>query len=269
MLDKGIIWITGASSGIGKTMCEFYDNLGWQVIASSRNQDQLDKIFSSRPSVLCISCDVSDVSSVEEAANLIGSKFSCISHVMVNAGSCEYVDELPIDTSSLQRLMAVNVFGSVNTINAALPLLMRSERELHIKGHVLGICSQVIFAPFTRAELYGASKAAMDYLLHSLRLDLSSYHVDISVIYPGFVDTPLTRKNGFSMPFLQTPEQAAKHIHRAVLKRPRRYVFPKALHASLMLSRVFPSLWENMMLKGDKATMRKSLIQDRSKQDKQ
>jgi short-subunit dehydrogenase len=165
--------------------------------------------------------------------------------------------------------MAVNVFGTVNTINAALPLLMKSEKQLKIKGHVLGICSQVIFAPFTRAELYGASKAAMDYLLHSLRLDLAIYHIDISVVYPGFVDTPLTKKNGFSMPFLQTPEQAAKHIHRAVLKRPRRYVFPKILHVCLSLNRIFPSVWENLMVKGDKATMDGSLIQAPENDDKQ
>lgn len=255
MKQQEVIWITGASSGIGKALCEMYAGLGWQVIASSRNQQQLESVFAQSDRICCLACDVADDSSVENVANQIVHLFGYLSHVIVNAGNCEYVDTMPIDTDMFQRLWSVNVMGAVNTVNAALPLLQQSKNCSGIPGHVLAVSSQVIFAPFTRAEMYGASKAAMDYLMQSWRLDLARYEIDVTVVYPGFVDTPLTQKNSFAMPFIQTVEQAAASIHQAIVKRPAKHIFPKRLYACLLLSRIFPKLWQSLMLKGQHAEM--------------
>ena len=255
MSEPTTIWITGASSGIGKYLCIFYADLGWQVIASSRNLATLNEAFEIYPNIECMPCDVADERSVNKVAEEITARFGYISHLIVNAGSCEYVDVMPIDSTMAQQLYSVNALGAMHTVNAGLALLQQCNERFAVKGHILAISSQVIFAPFTRAEIYGASKAAMDYLMQSWRLDLASYDIDMSIIYPGFVDTPLTRKNSFDMPFLQTPEQAVKAIHKAVLKRPRKLIFPKRLYACLQLSHLFPKQWQAIMLKGQRAEM--------------
>jgi len=248
--DK-IIWISGASSGIGKALCFNFQAKGWQVIASSRDEAQLLAIFEGLTNVTCIACDVSDETSVEQAGKRIADKFAGISHVIVNAGTCEYVDQVPMDVALFERLWKVNVAGVINTINAALPLLQTTSKasptQAKFKGHLIVVSSQVVFAPFTQAEAYGATKAAVDYLMNSLRIDLAAEPIDISVVHPGFVDTPLTQKNTFPMPFLQTVDQACAHFNRVIQKRPKRSIFPKRLYALLRLSSLFPAFWVRLM----------------------
>ena len=255
MSDVQTIWITGASSGIGKALCLHYQQTGFKVIASSRNNVDLQEAFATYSNIFCLPCDVSDEADVHRAATIIEQRFSNLSHVCVNAGLCEYVDVMPIDVAQFQKILNVNVIGAVNTVNAALPLLHKTATESGINGHIIAMGSQVIFAPFTRSEMYGASKAALNYLMQSWRLDLAESAIDVSIIHPGFVDTPLTRKNSFSMPFLQTPEQAAIKIATAVAKRKRSFVFPKRLYATLLLSRIFPQFWQTLMLKGQRAEL--------------
>ncbi len=255
MTNKSIIWITGASSGIGKSLCLHYSQLGWKVIASSRNEKKLSESFQHCSNIDCMPCDVSDENSMRSVAGKILQDYGYISHLIVNAGNCEYVDEIPIDSSMAQRLFSVNTLGAIHSVNASLQLFQQCQSNTGKKPHIIAISSQVIFAPFTRAELYGASKAAMDYLMQSWRLDLAVYNIDMTIVYPGFVDTPLTQKNSFDMPFLQTPEQAVKAIHKAVRRRPRTLIFPKSLYACLLFSRVFPKLWQSIMLKGQRAEM--------------
>lgn len=258
MKPLGVIWITGASSGIGASLAYSYAAQGWQVIATSRNLSSLQQTFADNALVHCLACDVSDEAAVMDAAAEIECRFGYLTHVVVNAGHCEYVDEMPIKSSMFQRLWAVNVMGAVHTVNAALPLLQAAKAQCGRSGHVVTIASQVVFAPFTRAECYGATKAALDYLMKSWRLDLAAYDIDVSVIYPGFVDTPLTRKNSFSMPFIQTTDQATQRIQVAIEKRVRQCIFPRRLYALLLLSKIFPQSWQALMLKGQHASMQQS-----------
>ncbi len=116
----------------------------------------------------------------------------------MNAGSCEYLDFPDPDWSAVRRVMEVNFFGTVNCVEFVLPLLRAGHGR---RPHLVVVASQVTAAPFPRAEAYGASKAALQYFCDSLRLDLAHEQIDVSVINPGFVDTPLTRKNDFEMPF--------------------------------------------------------------------
>jgi len=115
------------------------------------------------------------------------------------------------------------------------------------RSQVVAIASQVTAAPFPRAEAYGASKAALQYFFNSLRIDLVGEGIDVSVINPGFVDTPLTQKNNFAMPFLMDVDDAARRIIKRLDARPRSCSFPKRLSLVLLLSRVFPGLWQKLL----------------------
>ncbi|CAH0991227.1 Fatty acyl-CoA reductase [Sinobacterium norvegicum] len=249
MTTHHVIWITGASSGIGQALCRYYAEQGCTVVATARSQVSLEQSFAAMPEVHCLAGDVTDGAKMKQLAEVIAQRFNHINELIVNAGNCEYIDELPVDVSLTERLMAVNYHGAINTINAGLPLLQNCPEQ----ATIIGVCSQVIFAPFCRSEAYGASKAALDYFLQSLRIDLKAASIDVSIAYPGFVKTPLTDKNTFDMPFLISAEQAAIRIDQGLSRQQQRIIFPRRLKLMLGLSRWLPSLWQRWMLKGQTA----------------
>jgi short-subunit dehydrogenase len=100
--------------------------------------------------------------------------------------------------------------------------------RLGVRPHLVGVASSVALVPLTRSEAYGASKAGLRYLFDSLRIDLAHEGIDVTVINPGFVDTPLTAKNDFPMPMRWSAAQAARFIADRLerSKRPLAISFP-------------------------------------------
>lgn len=247
---RKITWITGASSGMGRALALALARQGDWVIASARNEQALSQLAADNPGpghILTVALDITQGEDLARASQLIGSTLGRIDRLIVNAGGCEYLDFPEPDWRAIERIMAVNFNGAVATIEHALPLL----RSSSARGHIVGVLSQVVKAPFTRAEAYGASKAALDYFLASLRLDLQP-DIDITAIYPGFVDTPLTAKNDFTMPFLMDAPTAATRMLKAINKRAISVSFPHRLSALLWLARRLPGLWRHAM--GNKNT---------------
>jgi NAD(P)-dependent dehydrogenase (short-subunit alcohol dehydrogenase family) len=240
-----ISWITGASSGLGRALALQLAQQGHWVIASARNAQALTQLAADNPGpgrILTVALDVTERDSLRAASDLISAKLGRIDRLIANAGGCEYLDFPNPDWRAIERVFAVNFNGAVASIEAALPLL----RLNHRRGHIVGVVSQVVKAPFTRAEAYGASKAALGYFLDSLRLDLAP-EIDVTAIYPGFVDTPLTAKNDFSMPFLMDADDAAERMARAINKRAINMSFPRRLSSMLWLARRLPGLWRRAM----------------------
>jgi len=99
--------------------------------------------------------------------------------------------------------------------------------------HLVGVASAVTYLPMPRAEAYGASKAGLRYLFESLRISLSPENIDVTVISPGFVDTPLTERNDFPMPLAWSADKAARHIFAKLDKRPLEIAFPAMFIATL------------------------------------
>ena len=119
-------------------------------------------------------------------------------------------------------------------------------------GQVVFVSSSATILPFPRSEAYGASKAGMDYLANSLRLDLAEHEIDVTLVHPGFVSTPLTDKNNFAMPFILTSEQAANRMLVGIEKRKKYLHFPKRLTLIMKLFSLLPSsLWQSLMTKND------------------
>ena len=238
------VWITGASSGLGRSLALQLAASGNRVIASARNEAELNKLAALDANIVPLVCDITDDKAIDVVRARLVEISAQLDQVILNAGNCEYLDFPEPDWAAVRRVMEVNFFGTVNCVKIALPLLRKSGND---RAHVVAVASQVTAAPFPRAEAYGASKAAMRYFFDSLRMDLAVEDIDVTVVNPGFVDTPLTRKNDFPMPFLMPVDEAATRIIKNIAARPRTYSFPLRLSALLLLSKLMPGLWQKMV----------------------
>ncbi|MGB0782641.1 MAG: SDR family NAD(P)-dependent oxidoreductase [Marinomonas sp.] len=238
--NQGVVWITGASSGIGLALTKQFLDAGWKVLASARGQGGLTPLLSQHEQLHFIPFDIADASQVSEVQAALMAHTDVLDCALLNAGTCEYLDmsDTDPDWKMMDRIMSVNFIGLVNSVETCLPLLKKAARP-----HLVGVSSQAVQAAFPQAEAYGASKAAVRYFLSSLRMDLKPFNIDVTCLMPGFVDTPLTQKNTFDMPFLMSADEAAKRMFSALDSRPFEYAFPKRLSAILWAGRYFPKWW--------------------------
>ncbi len=242
IVPKEIIWVTGATSGLGKALTEQLAAAGHELVISARNEAALATLASQFNRVHALALDVTDEQSLVHAREQLPKLVSHLDRVILNAGTCEYLDIGTPDWSMMERISQVNYLGVVKSFSVAFELLQRSANP-----HVIGISSMVVQAPFPKAEAYGASKAAVSYFLQALRMDVQASGMDVTVVEPGFIDTPLTKKNPFPMPFLISSETAAARLIGAVMrpkgKRPLQVVFPRRLFYLLKLARYLPRTW--------------------------
>ncbi|MGY4533798.1 NAD(P)-dependent dehydrogenase (short-subunit alcohol dehydrogenase family) [Pseudomonas sp. TE3786] len=223
------VWLTGASSGIGAAMAEQLLAAGTRLVLSARRGEPLQALAARYPEqVLVLPGDLADAAQVHAIGEQIAQQWGALDGVILNAGTCEYIDAQHFEAAMVERVMRANLLSAAYCIEAALPLL-RIGRE----PHLVAVASSVTYLPLPRAEAYGASKAALRYLLQSLRIDLAAEGIDVTLVSPGFVDTPLTQRNDFPMPMRWSAQQAAAHIVRRLDKRPYEIAFPGVFIACL------------------------------------
>ncbi|WP_020209624.1 SDR family NAD(P)-dependent oxidoreductase [Gilvimarinus chinensis] len=228
------VLVTGGSKGLGLACVKQLLEQGCDVYALARDTSTLGELKRNYGVQLrTFDSDITDLSSVNAVAN----QLEAIDTVILNAGTCEYLAPGQVDAELTNRVFEVNLQGSINVLNAVIDVLAASENA----PHIVGISSLVTEVPLSRAEAYGASKAALDYYLNSLRVDLYHRGIDVSIVKPGFVKTPLTAKNDFPMPFIMEPEQAAEHVLKAVAQRRYLYKFPWQLALSLGVLKCLPT----------------------------
>ena len=240
------IWVTGGSSGIGRELACMFADMGNYVIISGRDKNKLEDTRShDRKRITSLVCDVSNSDSMKAAAEELQNLTDSLDRVIFSAGICEYVDNVSqLDPALFRRVFDANFFWVVNFVEVAIPFLKKAQK----RGHIVGISSLSSVVPFPRAEAYGASKAALYYFLESLRMDVHQHNIDVTLVSPGFVDTPLTARNDFSMPFLMDAKQAASIIIKGMIARKKHIVFPKRLGWLLEMGNLFPGLWFRLML---------------------
>lgn len=237
MISNEIIWITGASSGIGYEVAKQLAAQGNKVIASGRNRQALETLSQESNNIFPFVCDL--VSDNQQSIHYaLFNLTPRLDRIILSAGDCKYLDVNSHDWSCTKDIMDINYHGSIRAIQASLPLLEQSNN-----GHIVGITSMASMTPFTLAEAYGSSKAAFSYFLKSLRIDIKEKNIDVTDIMPGFIDTPLTQKNDFNMPFLLTPNEASKRIIKAIEQRRYNAIFPKRLYCVFKFLSCFPKLW--------------------------
>lgn len=238
------IWITGASSGIGRELALQLADAGNYVIASARSQDKLDELVALKPEHICaLVFDVTDDAQCAHTIEKLQTITDTIDVLIMSAGVAEYEDNLDFNVTMYRRVFDANVFGMVNTLAVAKPFLEKAQQ----RAYIVGVTSLSMVIGFSRAEAYGASKAAADYFLHSLMVDLPRRKYDVSVVRPGFIETPMTSVNDFPMPFLMSADKAAARIIKDMEARPRLIAFPKRLNIILKLISWCPSLWYNYL----------------------
>lgn len=243
-ITQRTIWLTGASSGIGHALAIRLADMGNFVIVSARRKAVLESMEVARPNLIkALPMDVSDSLSLQRNREYLNEVTDQLDMVIMAAGIAEYEDDLSFDPSLYERVFDVNFHGIVNTLSLALPLLKKSEA----KAHIVGISSLSVVVGLPRAEAYGASKAAMEYLLNALRTDLPPKHYDVTVVRPGFVSTPMTAQNDFPMPFELPVEQAVAAIVKGIARRKRQVSFPWQLNLLLKFASWFPSLWYKVL----------------------
>jgi len=239
------VWITGASSGIGEALARHLLQEGRQVIVSARSRDKLERLARQFPeNCHILAVDLADRAGLEAAREALGAINGHLDAVVLNAGTCEYIDVKAFDGALFEPVMAINILGTANTLELALPMLRASPN----RAQVVGVGSMVTLLPLTRSEAYGASKAAMEYLMNSLRVDLAPEGIDVTLVRPGFVKTPLTDRNDFDMPFLIEAEEAAQHIARGMDRRKLCVQFPWKLVWSMRLISWMPLAWQTKLL---------------------
>ncbi|RVT46468.1 SDR family NAD(P)-dependent oxidoreductase [Rheinheimera sediminis] len=227
--------ITGASSGLGRELAIQYAREGWQVIAVARSVNALNELHQEYSTIHAFPLDLTNTELFISAVNHLAEQIPALDLVILNAGSCDYVDanHLPLDI--FERTMTLNFQAQVAAVKLLLPLLQKSEQ-----GTVAIVSSLAHLFPFTKAQAYGASKAALSYFADSLRVDLTDSGIRVCLIEPGFVDTPLTQKNDFKMPFLLQVSDAAGRIRKGLDAQQQRIRFPKRLVFSLHLLNLLP-----------------------------
>ena len=257
------IWITGAGSGIGKSLALAYAKAGNRVVISGRDGEKLNRVAEVYPDKITVLVwDVTDDKSCDAIRAVLQVKLGWLDIAIFNAGCCEYTDGAELKTDSFRRVYDVNVFGMVNGISVAMPLLRALDNSESLgqynnplssapnndvikrsRGQIVGVGSLSAMIGMPTAESYGSSKAAANYLLESLRIDIANKGIDVSVVNPGFVETPMTAVNNFPMPFLMDADDAAARIMAGIEARRHKIQFPKRLHWILAIAACFPRLW--------------------------
>ncbi len=231
-----VVLITGATSGIGLALYLHYKKLGYQVITCGRNKEKLAEL--TPDAAMHLVFDVNDISAIEMATKQV----VYIDILILNAGTCLYINNArQFDGKSFREVINTNLLAMGALLECFLPKVIAG-------GQLALVSSSATILPFARAEAYGASKAGVDYLANSLRIDLVSEHIDVCLIHPGFIKTPLTDKNNFAMPFLLTAEQAADRIYQGIKRRKHYLHFPKRLTLLLKLLAFLPQSFSRLLL---------------------
>ena len=232
------IWLTGASFGMGLELAKRLLENNNSLIVTARSEQALEELAAEYPGkVTIVACDLSQVNAQQTLNKALTQSCDYLDTVILNAGICEYIDAFDFDMDLVDRVTQANYLGFVRCVSCALPLLRKSTK----RPHLVGISSASAYIGLPRAEAYGASKAAMRHFLQSLRLDVFAAGVDVSIVYPGFVDTRLTRANDFDMPFQLTIAQAVSRIMKGLENRKMEIAFPKRLIWPIRLLSILPA----------------------------
>jgi len=234
------IWITGASSGIGLDVARGLACARNFLYVSARSEEKLQALKREYPdNVHVIPLDVTNAEQLAEAERQINQCTDHLDILISCAGVCEYDDGPQLPNDLYERVMQTNFHGAVSTVKIALPLLRRSTSY----PQIVAVSSLAAMVPFPRAAAYGASKVALEYFLQSLKVDISKDNIDITIVRPGFVDTPLTRRNDFDMPFIMSSDEAAQKVIGAIGKRKLFASFPNQMAIPLGIFSLLPRLW--------------------------
>ncbi len=230
-----VVWITGASSGIGRVLAVQLAKAGAKVAISARSADKLAEVAASQAGIFAFPLDVGDASATEATVAAIEAQLGPIDLAVLNAGTWDPMSATDFSAARANASMQVNYVGHANGIEALGPRFMARKT-----GHIALVSSVAGYRGMPQAAAYAPSKAAVISLAESLQPDFARHNVTLSVINPGFVATPMTAVNQFPMPFLMPVDKAVDRIVVGLTKRKFEIAFPWPLVTMLKIMRVLP-----------------------------
>jgi NAD(P)-dependent dehydrogenase (short-subunit alcohol dehydrogenase family) len=234
-----IAWCTGAGKGIGRAVAVELAARGWTAAASARTAADLASLAdaASRLSgnIVPFALDVTDADAVAATVADIETQLGPIELAVLNAGTHRPVDAAALDLATFRLLMETNYFGVVHGLAALLPRCIERRR-----GRIGVVASVAGYRGLPTAAAYGASKAAVINMCEALKPELDRFGVQLKLINPGFVRTPLTDRNEFPMPFLMEADAAAKRLVDGLESRRFETTFPRRFTWGLKLLRCLP-----------------------------
>ncbi len=229
------IWITGASSGIGKAVAEKFATEGWKVAVSARRKELLQDMAKDQ-NISSFPLDITDRSQINNVFQNILKEFGNIDVCLFSSGTYEPKDEQNIDPDKIKNVINVNFLGVIDCVKTVEEYFKNKKT-----GHISIVSSIAGYRGLPNSSGYGPSKAALTNFCESIYFDFKKFGVRVSVISPGFIKTPLTDKNEFPMPFLKTVDYAANQIFNGLVKSNAFEIhFPKGLTLTLKFLRILP-----------------------------
>lgn len=235
--EDGAVWITGASEGIGKAVAIKLAEEGFTVYASARSKDKLDALageFSGSGEIIALPLDVTDREANQECVDTIIAQSGKLSIAILNAGTFKPMNGYSLKFEDYDFTMGVNVDGVVNGLIPAVDVMKEAGQ-----GQIAFVSSVAGYGGLPSNGAYGLSKAGLINLAESLKFDFDTMNIKTQLINPGFIDTPLTKKNKFPMPFLMPVDKAAKRVVDGLKTNKFEITFPRRF--TYMLK--FINLW--------------------------
>lgn len=234
--SSGVAVITGASEGIGRSLALALARCGEPVVLIARRRPLLDEavieITKAGGRALAIDCDVTDRDAVRAAVARIEQSFGPIARVIANAGGGKRAAGAQLDAAAIDATMRLNYLGTVHIVEAALPFMLGRGQ-----GHLVFMSSLAALLGLPGAAGYSAAKAAVARLGESLQIDLAPRSIDVTLLYPGFVDKGNKKKRKALA--MSLPRMTERTV-RAILARRRCYIYPASLRMLLALVRGLP-----------------------------
>ena len=200
------VWITGASSGIGKATAEKFAKENWKVAISARREELLNEMAKDQ-NIFAFPMDVTDQNKIEETFNKIIKEFGDLDLCIFSSGTYERKSEKGLSVDNVKTVMEVNFLGVVGCVKAVQEYFINKK-----SGHISIVSSPVGYRGLPKSSGYTASKASLNNFTQGIYFDFKKFNVRVTLISPGFIKTALTDKNEFKMPFLKDTKYAADKI---------------------------------------------------------
>jgi short-subunit dehydrogenase len=234
-----VVLLTGASSGIGRGLAVALGKQGAAVGLLARRPTELAEVATEveaaggRP--LSLPADVTDAAAVRAAAETLRRDFGPIDLMIANAGVGGTTDGRVLDAVEVGRILQINLQGAVNSAAAVIP-----EMVARGSGQLVVISSLASYRGLPKSGAYSASKAGVSAFYESLRIDLAGTGVDVTIIHPGFIKTPLTAGREAKMPFLMELDDAIRVMMRGIEQRKKSFAFPWQLATIVRAGMLMP-----------------------------
>jgi|SRR5438270_9871082 len=237
--DKVVI-ITGASSGIGRGLAVALAKRGALIGLLARRaemlRDVLYQIEHQGGKAAAVPADVTNFESVRAAVKQVSGQLGPIQVLIANAGIAGTDDPAQLNVAEFASVINVNLIGAANSVAAIVPGMVARR-----SGQLVAISSLAAYRGLPKSAAYCASKAAVSAFFESLRLDLQPTGIDVTIIHPGFIKTPLTAGRQAKMPFLMELDQAVEKMISAIERHKKSYAFPWQLATIVRLGMIMPT----------------------------